>query len=84
MTAQGVGNACRIDGHMNVELYTSILGNEFIKPTSTTSWTQARSSTNRATIPSTPHYSTRKWLEDKEIKVLERFTQTPGLNSIEH
>ena len=33
MTAQGVGYACRIDGHINMdsELYTNILGDEFLQ-----------------------------------------------------
>jgi transposase len=31
MTAQGVGYACRIDGRMDAETYTGILGNELMK-----------------------------------------------------
>src|SRR4051812_41847865 len=31
MTAQGVGYACHIDGHMDAETYTHILGNELLQ-----------------------------------------------------
>ena len=84
MTSQGVGFACRIEGRMNAELYTDILGDEFLETleyyglqASEVIFQQDKDSKH------TSRRATR-WFEDNGIEVLDWPAQSPDLNPIEH
>ena len=83
MSAQGVGWMCRIEGNMNAELYTQILGGEmkmsanFLFPRGHFVFQHDNDSKHTARL-------TRQWLEGHEIKVLDWPAQSPDMNPMEH
>ena len=74
---------CRIEGNMNAELYTQILGGEmkmsadFLFPRGHFVFQHDNDSKHTARL-------TRQWLEGHEIKVLDWPAQSPDMNPMEH
>ena len=84
MTAQGVGYACRIDGTMNAELYTSILEDELQE---TVEYYGIQRDDYVFQQDNDPKHTSRlatQWLSDSGIEVLKWLPQSPDLNPIEN
>lgn len=84
MTAQGVGYACRIDGHMNAELYTCILGDEFLQSLDYYGMEVNKIIFQQDNDPKHTSHTAQKWFEDNGVEVLDWPAQSPDLNPIEH
>ena len=84
MTAQGVGHACRIDGNMDSTLYQNILADELL---GTLDWYGLQRDNIVFQHDNDPKHTartTRQWLVDNAIEVLDWPPQSPDLNPIEH
>ena len=78
MTAQEVGYACCIDGHMDSELYTNILGDEFLQ-----SLEYYGMDVNKIIFQQ--DHTAQKWFEDNGgVELLDWPAQSTDLNPIEH
>ena len=84
MTSEGIGFACKIDGGMDAELYTTILKEDFLS-------TLEYYGLNRDEVifqqDNDPKHTSRlasKWFSDNGIEVLQWPPQSPDLNPIEH
>jgi len=84
MTAQGVGYACRIDGHMNAELYTGILGDEFLQSLDYYGMEVNKIIFQQDNDPKHTSQLAQKWFKDNNVEVLDWPAQSPDLNPIEH
>jgi hypothetical protein len=84
MTADGVGYSCRIDGRMDAELYTRILGDEFIRTLDYYGLDKRRIIFQQDNDSKHTSKVARRWFEENEIQVLEWPPQSPDLNPIEH
>src|ERR1700709_1936030 len=84
MTSKGVGFACKIEGTMNAELYTSILDDELQQ---TIQYCQLDSDQIIFQQDNDPKHTSKlaqEWFKDNEIEVLQWPPQSPDLNPIEH
>ena len=84
MTAQGAGYACRIDGHMDAETYTHILGNELLQTVEYYGMDEDKWIFQQDNDPKHTSKMASNWLAGKGIQVLEWPPQSPDLNPIEH
>ena len=84
-TSDGVGNICRIYGHMNGNLYRRILEEELL---GTIEWHQMDKDNIIFQQDNDPKHTTarltKQWFEDDSIRVLDWPAQSPDLNPIEH
>jgi transposase len=84
MTAQGVGYACRINGHLNGELYTHILQDEFLQTLEFYGLGIDKIIFQQDNDSKHTSRPARQWFQDKRVEVLEWPSQSPDLNPIEH
>ena len=80
----GVGYATRIEGKMNAELYTQILGDELLQ---TLEWYNLKVEDIVFQQDNDPKHTSKlakKWFEEYGFEVLEWPAQSPDLNPIEH
>jgi transposase len=84
MTAQGVGYACRINGNLNAQLYTDILGDEFLQTLEYYGLERDKITFQQDNDSKHTSCPARQWFENNKVKVLDWPSQSPDLNPIEH
>ena len=84
MTAQGIGYACRIDGSMDSELYTRILGDEFLDTLEYYRLKRGEIIFQQDNDPKHTSKRAASWFKSNNIEVLDWPPQSPDLNPIEH
>ena len=83
-TSGGVGNICRIYGHMNGDLYRQILKEDLL---GTIKWNGMDKDNIIFQQDNDPKHTanlTKQWFEDNRVTVLDWPAQSPDLNPIEH
>ncbi|KAJ2922344.1 hypothetical protein H1R20_g14755, partial [Candolleomyces eurysporus] len=84
MTWDGVGYATKIDGKMDGELYTKILGNEFIKTLEYFGYDIEDVIFQQDNDPKHTSRKAKIWFSDNDVEVLKWPAQSPDTNPIEH
>jgi len=84
MTSKGVGYSCRIDGRMDSQLYTRILGDEFMDTLKYYKFQKDRIIFQQDNDAKHTSKIAKKWFEDNVIHVLDLPSQSPDLNPIKH
>jgi transposase len=83
-TFQGVGGFCKIDGTMDAELYQQILHEDLMGTIRNHGLDVKKIIFQQDGDPKHTANSTKRWLRNKRIKVLDWPPQSPDLNPIEH
>ena len=83
-TSQGIGNLCRIDGGLDAELYCKILDEDFLGTLTYYDLSIENVIFQQDNDPKHKTRITQRWLESKNITVLDWPAQSPDLNPIEH
>ena len=81
---EGVGFATRIDGKMDAQLYTEILGDELLKTLEYYGQEVEDVYFQQDNDPKHTSKLAKKWFENQNFKVLIWPAQSPDLNPIEH
>jgi len=84
LTAKGRGAAFRIDGRMDAELYTRILGDEFLSTLDFYGLQRDEIVFQQDNDPKHKLKLAQKWFVDNEVEVFDWPAQSPDLNPIEH
>jgi len=84
MTSKGVGYSCRIDGRIDSQLYTRILGDKFMDTLKYYKLQKDRIIFQQDIDAKHTSKIAKKWFEDNVIHVLDWPFQSPDLNPIEH
>lgn len=84
MTAEGVGQACKIDGPMDATLYTEILTDNLLGTIQYFGWNTAEVIFQQDNDPKHTSRLARKWFPDHDMEVLDWPAQSADLNPIEH
>ena len=83
-TSDGVGNICRIYGHMNGDLYRQILKEDLLGTIEWHGMDKENIIFQQDNDPKHTAHLTKQWFEDNRVKVLDWPAQSPDLNPIEH
>jgi len=83
-TSGGVGNICRIYGHMNGDLYRQILKEDLLGTIKCNGMDKDNIIFQQDNDPKHTANLTKQWFEDNRVTVLDWPAQSPDLNPIEH
>lgn len=83
-TSSGVGNICRIYGHMDGNLYRQILDEDLTETIERHEMDKEDIIFQHDNDPKHTARLTKQWFEDNEVEVLDWPAQSPDLNPIEH
>ncbi len=83
-TSDGVGNICRIYGHMDGNLYRQILEEDLLGTIEWHGMDKDNIIFQQDNDPKHTALLTKQWFEDNSIRVLDWPAQSPDLNPIEH
>jgi transposase len=84
MTAEGIGNLCKIDGGLDAALYCQILEEDFLGTLEYYNLDLDNVIFQQDNDPKHTARVTKEWLEENNVIVLEWPAQSPDLNPIEH
>jgi transposase len=84
MTYEGIGYISKIEGNMDAKLYQDILSDELFKTIKYYNFEKNEIIFQQDNDPKHTAKSTKKWLQDNNIKTLEWPPQSPDMNPIEH
>ena len=78
------GHMCKIDGRMEIELYTSILQDVFLATVEFYELDRENLIFQQDNDPKHTSKKPLKWFQQNKINVLKWLAQSPDLNPIEH
>ena len=84
MSWDGVGYATRIEGKMDGQLYTQILGDEFLQTLEFYEYEKEDIIFQQDNDPKHTRKLAKTWFSDNQIQVLKWPAQSPDINPTEH